>query len=193
MHQSTALAADQHSTVIAVGAPVVIEGLRGIGCPIDASVAGVEELPAIATRCAASQVVVAVDRWNSATLVALHRVRAVLPGSRLVVIVPEPLVDELRHELHALRAVVVAGSATTPALRTALGLPEPAILTRRELEVLELTARGLTNHAIARSLGLCDDTVKNYLRAVYRKLGARSRLEAVLLAARAGYPVLRPR
>lgn len=190
MHQNTALATDHHTTVIAVGAPVLVEGLRGIGCAIDASTTIVEELPALAARFAPSQVLLAADTWRSTNLVALHRVRAMLPGCHLIVIAPEHLVDELRHDLHVLRAVVIAASATTATLRTALGLPTPTILTRREIEVLELTAHGLTNHAIARSLGLGDDTVKNYLRSVYRKLGARSRLEAVLLAARAGYPVL---
>ena len=44
-------------------------------------------------------------------------------------------------------------------------------LTARELEVLEMVARGLPNRAVAEELFLSDQTVKRHLRKVYRKLG----------------------
>lgn len=47
----------------------------------------------------------------------------------------------------------------------------PAGLTNRQLEILELLARGLTNVAIARHLDLKEKTVENQLAAIYGKLG----------------------
>ena len=47
-------------------------------------------------------------------------------------------------------------------------------LTARELEVLEMVARGLPNRAVAEELFLSDQTVKRHLRKVYRKLGVRT-------------------
>ena len=52
-------------------------------------------------------------------------------------------------------------------------------LTPRELEVLSLVADGLRNKDIARELGVSEHTVKFHLAAVFGKLGASSRTEAV--------------
>ena len=54
-----------------------------------------------------------------------------------------------------------------------------AELTARELEVLALMARGQTNAAIARALVVQEGTVKYHVKNVLRKLGARSRADAV--------------
>ena len=59
-------------------------------------------------------------------------------------------------------------------------------LTARELEVLEMVARGLPNRAVAEELFLSDQTVKRHLRKVYRKLGVANRTEAALTAYRLG-------
>lgn len=59
-------------------------------------------------------------------------------------------------------------------------------LTRRELEVLRLLARGGTNKSIASDLGIGAETVKDYLGSVYRKLGVGDRLAAVAEAQRYG-------
>ena len=58
----------------------------------------------------------------------------------------------------------------------------PAGLTRRESEVLELVADGLTNAGIAERLYLTTKTVGHHLSAIYAKLGAANRMEAVRLA-----------
>jgi DNA-binding NarL/FixJ family response regulator len=52
-------------------------------------------------------------------------------------------------------------------------------LTPRELEVLRLLARGLTNLAIANSLVVREGTVKYHVKNILRKLGATSRADAV--------------
>lgn len=59
-------------------------------------------------------------------------------------------------------------------------------LTGREREVLRMMAGGLTNQAIAGHLGLSINTVRNHVQNVLGKLGAHSKLEAVVIAAREG-------
>ena len=59
-------------------------------------------------------------------------------------------------------------------------------LTARELEVLEMVARGMPNRAVAEKLFLSDQTVKRHLRKVYRKLGVANRTEASRTAYRLG-------
>ncbi len=61
-----------------------------------------------------------------------------------------------------------------------------AALTARELDVLRLVARGLSNKEIAADLGITTHTVKYHLAAVLEKLGVRSRTEAVSLGIRKG-------
>jgi DNA-binding CsgD family transcriptional regulator len=59
------------------------------------------------------------------------------------------------------------------------GAPLAEVLTPRELEVLRLIARGLSNRAIASALVIGEGTVKYHVKNVLRKLQARSRTEAV--------------
>jgi DNA-binding NarL/FixJ family response regulator len=61
-----------------------------------------------------------------------------------------------------------------------------APLSEREREVLSLLATGATNREIADSLYLSPHTVKEHTSALYRKLGARNRAEAVQRAERLG-------
>ena len=57
-----------------------------------------------------------------------------------------------------------------------------ALLTPRELEVLGALAEGMTNKAIARRLAISLHTVKFHVESLFRKLGARTRTEAVAKA-----------
>jgi DNA-binding NarL/FixJ family response regulator len=59
-------------------------------------------------------------------------------------------------------------------------------LTDRELEVLDLVARGLSNAAISSRLFLSDKTVRNVVSNVIAKVGARDRADAILRARQAG-------
>jgi two-component system nitrate/nitrite response regulator NarL len=61
-----------------------------------------------------------------------------------------------------------------------------APLTRREREVLPLLAAGMTNKEIASRLGVTDHTVKFHVNGILGKLGAVTRTEAVVEAARRG-------
>jgi DNA-binding NarL/FixJ family response regulator len=62
--------------------------------------------------------------------------------------------------------------------------PVRSTLTDREWEVLDLLASGDTTDAIARRLVLSTETVRSHLKNLYRKLGVRSRTEAVEAAER---------
>ncbi len=62
----------------------------------------------------------------------------------------------------------------------------PEGLTRRELEVLRLIARGMSNREIADTLGTAEGTVKNQTSSILSKLGVRDRTRAVLRALELG-------
>jgi two-component system nitrate/nitrite response regulator NarL len=57
-----------------------------------------------------------------------------------------------------------------------------AMLSAREIDVVQSVAEGLTNREIAKRLGLTEHTVKNYLFRIFDKLGVSSRVEVVLYA-----------
>jgi DNA-binding NarL/FixJ family response regulator len=57
--------------------------------------------------------------------------------------------------------------------------PERSELTDREVEVLQLVARGLSNKEVARAIGRTDETVKIHLKNTFAKLGVTDRTEAV--------------
>jgi two-component system, NarL family, response regulator DegU len=73
---------------------------------------------------------------------------------------------------------------------TAVAVTTPAdvdgVLSRREREVLEAIASGLTTKEAARQLFISVKTVKNHLASIYEKLDARDRTQAILGAARLG-------
>ena len=59
-------------------------------------------------------------------------------------------------------------------------------LTRRERDVLEQAAMGMSNHQIGEQLEIAEQTVKNHLSSAMRKLSLHDRTHAVVLAVGAG-------
>ena len=109
------------------------------------------------------------------------------------------LKDVLPEDLIAAVRVVAAGNGLiAPTITKRLieqfartappSTPPPALgeLTPREVEVLILIARGLTNGEIAEELVLSEATVKTHVKRVLSKLGARDRVQAVVMAYEAG-------
>ena len=62
----------------------------------------------------------------------------------------------------------------------------PPLLTPRETEILTLVGQGMSNKAAARQLGISVHTVKFHLEALFAKLEATSRAEAVAKGLRGG-------
>jgi LuxR family transcriptional regulator, regulator of acetate metabolism len=95
-------------------------------------------------------------------------------------LVPKVADPALRDELLSVcgRLASAAGSRTPESCGVRLA--------PREVDVLACVASGATNAAAAKRLGLRPETVKGYLRSAMRKLGAHTRLEAVVAARRAG-------
>jgi DNA-binding NarL/FixJ family response regulator len=106
--------------------------------------------------------------------------------------------EELLAAVKALHQGLLAGSPAllepllSPAVRgeETLSAPPAEALTERETQVLQLLAQGLANKQIAAALGISEHTVKFHISAVYAKLGAGSRTEAVRLGVRQGLIVL---
>lgn len=107
--------------------------------------------------------------------------------------------DELAR---AVRTVHQGGAALSPEIASKVvrqvvsRKPEGAAeqvepLTGRELQVLHLAARGLTNRAIGHALKISHRTVQGHLASIYGKLGVNSRTEAVTEALRRGWIVIK--
>jgi len=103
--------------------------------------------------------------------------------------------------VHAVRTVHQGQAALSPQIASkvvrqatsrrpagAAGQVEP--LTPRELEVLRLAARGMTNRAIGHELRISHRTVQGHLAGIYGKLNVASRTEAVTEALRRGWIVI---
>lgn len=79
--------------------------------------------------------------------------------------------------------VVRSSSSPAPLLRAKHGL------TRREQQLLPLISEGLTNKEIATRLALSEQTVKNHIGSILRKMGARDRLSAAHAATTSAYGI----
>jgi DNA-binding NarL/FixJ family response regulator len=97
--------------------------------------------------------------------------------------------------LHAIRVVASGDSLLFPAAIRDLAArrrdpgrnPVSAALTGREQEILRLMAAGLSNGEIAQRLYVGVETVKTHVRGILRKLGARGRTQAVIMAYESGF------
>ncbi len=113
-----------------------------------------------------------------------RRLAAAIPGARFValesanhvLLAGEPAWPVF---LDALRTFVAPDAAKVAADGSGADL---AALTQAESAVLELLARGLDNHAIARQLGKSEKTVRNQVSTIFDKLGVRTRAEAIVRA-----------
>jgi len=147
---------------------------------------------------------------------ATRRVRDQLPGTQVVILTMhadrEVLVDAIRagaagylvkdcsteDVVDTIRKAASGETALSPELAASMlgevrelvrqeqtGAAEP-IISKREEEVLQLIADGLSTTEVAAKLYISVKTVKNHLASIYQKLDTRDRTQAVLQAVRMG-------
>jgi PAS domain S-box-containing protein len=99
---------------------------------------------------------------------------------------------DARHRLESISMEIVAqiagltGIEAEQILLRARAQPPIALLTSQEIRILQLLSRGRSTAAIGRELDVSPTTVRNHVQNILRKLGAHTRLEAVMCANRAG-------
>jgi two-component system nitrate/nitrite response regulator NarL len=161
-------------------APIVLVDLDGTGFSID-------EIRVV--RPAARPVALSRDGSGASVLEALRA------GARAFVHNPDELLS-----LDQVLARVADGEVVVPldlqkaavqelgrlANRVRLGVQADARLTSRERQVLDLLADGLTARQIGSTLSISPRTVERHAHGLYRKLDARTRVQAVTRAAAVG-------
>ncbi len=98
---------------------------------------------------------------------------------------PESIVEKLRKAVNG--EVVIDDSLTNLMTNTIRDNrrwtpTDYSMLSEREMEILKLIVKGMSNKLIARELGITEGTVKVHVKNILRKLNLRSRLEAALWA-----------
>ena len=85
----------------------------------------------------------------------------------------------------AIRTLAAGGRVIAPEIERQLADDPPVPdLTPRQSEILHSITRGLTNSDIAHQLGIREDSVKEHINAIFAKLGAANRSEAITIALR---------
>ncbi|WP_448206204.1 response regulator [Azospirillum sp. sgz302134] len=150
-------------------------------------ISGLDDVEAVVKRVAPVPVVVfsMIDSPDEMRAVLSRGVRAFIPKSTDDVLV-----------VNILRLVLAGGSYVPPVLGMPGAAAQPAAkphqpsvfdgMTRRQLEVLDLLAQGLSNQEIGERLGLNLSTVKTHVTGVLKALGVGSRTQAVLLVKESG-------
>jgi DNA-binding NarL/FixJ family response regulator len=114
--------------------------------------------------------------------------RAIRGGARGYLLKGSPAAEIAQ----AIRLVHAGESYLTPRIASKLvdGFAQPrgraGLLSARERGVLRLVAAGLSNKQIAETLSISERTVKFHVTAIFNKLGAENRAQAVALAAERG-------
>ena len=88
--------------------------------------------------------------------------------------------------LGAIRTVHEGGQYIPPEIAVRVGERLPAHLSPRELDVLQMLGRGLSNKEIGAQLGVVEGTVKIHITNIFGKLGVSDRTQALLTAIKRG-------
>jgi two-component system NarL family response regulator len=132
---------------------------------------------------------------------AIERIMTDFPGARILALTTYDGDADIRRALRAgargyllkdmllsdvitaIRTVLRGERVIPTAVATRLAeFPERSDLTERELEVLHLVGRGLSNKEVAKAIGRMDETVKIHLKNIFAKLGVDDRTQAVTVA-----------
>jgi DNA-binding NarL/FixJ family response regulator len=138
-------------------------------------------------------------RGESGGASMIRAIRKAMPGTGIVAHARRPERHSLTMALDAGASAYVAKSSPTEALERAVEAAvdsdrfvDPAAngrgsaLTRRQREVLQLLADGLSTEGVAKRLGLSTETIRTHTKATIRRLEARDRAHAVAIALRSG-------
>jgi DNA-binding NarL/FixJ family response regulator len=139
---------------------------------------------------------------------ATAAIRAELPGIRVVILTTYETDGDILRAVEAgavgyllkdtspadlaqaVRAAARGETVLSPSIAAKLldrvRQPRPETLSRREAEVLQLVAQGLTNADIGRALFITEATVKTYVVRIFAKLDVSDRTAAVMAAMQAG-------
>jgi two-component system, NarL family, response regulator LiaR len=127
-------------------------------------------------------------------ILVAESLRAGAMGYLLKTAMPNELVDAIKH-VHAGETPldpVVARNLVNKLTDPLPSVPLNDILTDRELEVLLLVARGMSNNEIARKLGISVRTVGTHISHILSKAGVENRTQLALIALRQGLVSLYP-
>ena len=135
--------------------------------------------------------VVLVDTELPISLVvpAVQRLKRECPGSPVILLGHHGDDDELfaaiqagaaAHVLEAFRDASLLGEVASEYVTESAFAP----LSARETQILEAIAQGLTNNEVGAALGITEQTVKNHVSSILRKLAVNDRTQAVLYALR---------
>jgi DNA-binding NarL/FixJ family response regulator len=189
--------------------PVVRDGLRGIFTGDDAfevvgEAADGPEALVVALRTAPDVVLLDLRMPKMSGAEVIRRLREQTPGIHILVLTTfdddadvlpaidqgatgyllkdTPRADLRRAVQAAARGETVLSPSVTGVLTQRSRGPERRTLSRRELEILALIARGATNREVAAKLFITEATVKTHLLHLFGKLGVKDRAAAVAAA-----------
>ena len=134
---------------------------------------------------------------------ATAEIRSLLPDAKVILLTTFGAADGVAHALAAgatgammknadfnelaaaIRAVAAGEMAVSPEIERFIREDPPvASLTKRQREILAAVVRGLTNDDIAKQFSIQRSSVKDHLTAIFEKLGAANRSEAISIALR---------
>lgn len=200
MDKIKVLIADDHA-IVRMGLVALIDsedGLEVVG-EADGGAAAVHK----ALKLQPDVVVMDLMMPDMSGIEATQTLREKLPEAKVLVLTTSAVADDLARVIEAgakgvvfksaantrllaaIRAVASGKSAVAPEVAEQLARDPPVQkLTDRQAEILASVTRGFTNADIARQLGISPNSVKDHVNAIFTKIGASTRAEAVAIALR---------
>ena len=136
-------------------------------------------------------------------IAATREIHRECPNVKILVLTTSTISDDLSHAIEAgaagvitkssvksrllssIRAIAAGQTVVSPEIRQLISEDPPVQeLTARQTEILASVTRGLTNADIATQFAISPESVKDHINAIFAKLGAANRTEAVTIALR---------
>lgn len=194
------LIADDHA-VVRIGLSALLRTEQDI-CVVGVAKDG-EEAIAESLRLKPDVIVMDLMMPKKTGVEATAEILAAMPGTKIIVLTTFSASDAIARALKLgaagavmktaedaelvsmIRQVASGGRVISDEIKKLLAEDPPAEkLTSRQLDILESVTRGLTNADIAKQLGLREQSVKEHISAIFAKIGASNRSEAVAITLR---------